>query len=102
MLYFPTSMASPVARTLTCPTHGVSGPAFVCRHLLDVSGAPCGFFEPDTLEDPGEPQAWCQACDQVLKQEGEWNDTSEEFAGVSLVCAGCFEKMRTHHGVSRH
>lgn len=91
-----------MARTLTCPTHGTSTPAFVCRHLLDMSGLPRGFFEPTALEDPSEPQAWCAACDQVLAREGEWNDVSEAFAGVSLVCSGCFERMRIYHRAPRH
>lgn len=39
--------------------------------------------------------AWCSACDEVLlKEGGEWNDKSEAFAGVSILCEGCFETIR--------
>ena len=89
-------------RKLSCPTHGESAPAFVCRHLLDTQNAPRGFFEPDHSDTPEEPQAWCEACDDMLNQEGEWNDVSEGFAGVSLVCCGCFSKLRAYHQANTH
>ena len=79
--------------TVECPVHGEEGAAFVCRHLnlRDRVGFVEGY-------DPDEPdsdlfQAWCSACDDVLRREGEWNDRSEAFAGVRLVCRACYREM---------
>jgi hypothetical protein len=30
----------------------------------------------------------------VLEREGEWNDRSESFAGVRLVCRACYREMK--------
>ena len=52
-----------------------------------------GFRCADDEEGP-RPDAWCDACDRALEQEGEWNDRSEAFAGVTLLCAGCYDEAR--------
>ena len=81
-------------KTVECGVHGAEGAAWVCRHLdLDE---PVGFVEG---YDPDEPdaelfQAWCAACDEVLAREGEWNDRSEAFAGIRLVCRACYREMK--------
>lgn len=78
-----------------CPVHGPQGPAYVCRHLNLHD--PVGFVEGYDPARPDEDpfQAWCAACDQVLQREGEWNDRSEAFAGVRMVCRGCYRAMRS-------
>jgi hypothetical protein len=77
-------------RSVTCETHGPRRPAFVCRHLVQGSGL--GFFTPD---DPGDDlEAWCGECDQVLERCGGWDDESEKFTGVTLVCDLCFAAAR--------
>lgn len=78
--------------TVNCDKHGVVGKAFVCQHLaerLHNQEPPIGFFTPDE-QNKEQPAAWCTACDQVLSREGEWNDASEQFAGVTLICTKCF------------
>ena len=79
-----------------CPDHGLARPAFLCRHLfqqlLDKDFRPIGFCEPDS---PGESvNGWCKRCDEALAREGEWNDVSEAFAGIKLVCSGCYGQAR--------
>jgi hypothetical protein len=86
-------------RRVQCGTHGEVLPAYVCCHLVPCGPAPLGFHEPDP--DPDEPddlQAWCDACDEVLEQHGEWNDESEAFAKIRLVCEFCFAALRERHG----
>ena len=87
-------------RYVQCGTHGEVEPAFVCQHLLGACGdAPTavGWFEaeidPDNREW-GDQNGWCAACDEVLSEEGEWNDRSEGFAQIKLVCEFCFARMR--------
>ena len=87
-------MADP-NRQVECPSHGLVGPAFVCRHLaaqVDGDGPPIGFFEPHS--PPENPQAWCAACEQVRSRESDWNDASEAFAGITFICSGCFAELR--------
>lgn len=81
-------------RVVECSLHGAQGPAYACRHLN--LREPVGFVEGFDPEDPdgGLFHAWCAACDEVLEREGEWNDRSEAFAGVRLVCRECYAAMR--------
>lgn len=87
-------MNAPDERKVECRVHGAQGPAFVCRHLnLET---PVGFVEGFDPEDPDAPlwQAWCAACDRILVAEGDWNDRSEAFAGVRMVCRACYREMK--------
>jgi hypothetical protein len=83
-------------RTVDCEEHGQVAPAFVCHHLVSRlrsgKGPPIGFFEPSEPSD--DLQAWCGECERVATEAGGWNDESERFARVTLVCAGCFETLR--------
>jgi hypothetical protein len=81
-------------RIVECPVHGSEAPAYVCRHLDLATRA--GFVEGYHPERPEEDlyHAWCSACDEVLEREGEWNDRSESFAGVRLVCRACYREMK--------
>jgi hypothetical protein len=80
-----------------CCTHGERYPAYVCQHLS--LHTPVGFYEPFD-SDPtkayknDELNAWCDACDKVLTEVGEWNDESEAFAGITMVCDRCFFNMK--------
>ncbi|MBC6699429.1 hypothetical protein [Hymenobacter sp. BT190] len=61
--------------------------------------APVGFYEPfasdlaKTYPD-GELNAWCDMCDEKLMEVGEWNDESESFAQIKLICDACFFDMK--------
>lgn len=79
------------SEVVTCPTHGESHATFVCRHL--ANGENAGFCSADDTDDP-RPDAWCGACDEVLRREEGWNDVSEAFAAVTVICAGCYDAIR--------
>ena len=52
-------------------------------------------FESDPSIDPEDGyQGWCDECEKVRFQEGEWNDVSEGFAKIRLVCEHCFFEMK--------
>lgn len=79
---------------MECARHGIRRPAFICQHLRFGEGL--GF---NTAEEPFDPEwpfqnAWCDECDKVLAREGEWNDVSEGFAGVIVICEGCLGEIR--------
>ena len=79
---------------MECPTHGRQRPTVICQHLQH--GVGCGFQVPNQpdFEMPWLQMAWCDECDAVLQEEGEWNDRSEGFAGIMFVCEGCFNVVR--------
>ncbi len=76
---------------ITCSRHGPSYAAFVCKHL--VRGEHLGFVTPDEVDD-SQPIAWCNDCDRVLLEEGDWNDRSEGIAGLTAICANCYNEIR--------
>ena len=82
--------------SVTCEIHGKSHATYICQHL--VTGSNLGFYYGDET-DP-RPDAWCGDCDHVLiTNSGEWNDASEANAGVTLVCAGCYDQVRRRNEV---
>jgi hypothetical protein len=81
-------------RKVQCGTHGTVGSAYVCCHLVRGDCEPLGFNEPEYDPDDTEGQAWCDKCEEVLEAHGEWNQASEAFANIRLVCEFCFAAMR--------
>lgn len=80
---------------VTCPQHGQGYATFVCQHL--ARGSDAGFFYGG---DDLRPDAWCAECDRVLMEHGgEWNDASEVFAGITLLCSHCYDIVRDRNEV---
>jgi len=79
------------SKTMECRIHGTSYATFVCQHLPKGQGL--GFYCADDPDDP-HPDAWCAECEKMRSSEGEWNDTSETFAKITLLCAGCYEVVK--------
>ena len=67
--------------------------AFVCHHLL--SGQPVGWNEPEEYPEDEDDEfagcinAWCDECEDVVNAAGEWNDETEAFADIRLICENC-------------
>lgn len=87
-------------QVVECGTHGRSAPAYVCSHLVEgLRGRDIrsiGFHEGEaqSAEDAEGECGWCQACEDVRAAEGGWNDRSEGYAQITLICSGCFEEIR--------
>lgn len=80
------------SRQVVCDAHGVTLPAYLCKHL--VTGKRLGFYPAEDTDD-ARPDAWCSACEKVRVAEGgEWNDRSEKFAGIAAICASCYDQAR--------
>lgn len=89
-------------KKVECKNHGLSNAAFICQHL--TKNKKTGFYEPlrDNLEPSEELQAWCDECEKVRSTEGEWNDNSESFAKIKLICAECFFEIKKFNLESKH
>ncbi|MEX0958393.1 MAG: hypothetical protein WDZ63_03810 [Burkholderiales bacterium] len=86
----------PHDRHVECTEHGTQPAKYVCRHLVQSlrSGDTIGFWQADDAGNP-RPDAWCTACEQEVQATGgEWTDESEAFAGVTLICAACYDKVK--------
>lgn len=87
-------------RTVECSTHGTKSEAWVCQHLVGGEDR-VGFHVGYSIDEPDQyyPDAWCDACEDVLEAEGEWNDASQAFADIKLVCSGCYQEIRKRNWV---
>jgi hypothetical protein len=85
-------------RRVHCERHGLRKPTFVCTHL--VSGVGLGFIEPRGEQEPDasdEQAAWCDQCEEARLAGGGWTARSEAAAGITLICADCFEESRARN-----
>lgn len=82
--------------TVTCATHGARRAAFVCQHLSadKYTGFHEAFDSDPLVEAEDDYQAWCDACEEVRLQAGEWNEESEAFAKIRLICDQCFFEIK--------
>ena len=80
--------------SIECPEHGSAAATLVCRHLF--TGERLGFNVGPDPEAPDAlwPDAWCDACEEVLSREGEWSDAAVAHADFGLLCAGCYQRVR--------
>jgi hypothetical protein len=80
-------------RFVECSDHGPQPETFVCKHIVEtlVDGHPRGFWW--SAESSGSrPDAWCSECEHSLRDTGgQWTGDNEELAGVSLLCAKCYD-----------
>lgn len=85
---------------IECSEHGIQEETFVCCHLAESlqSDERIGFYYSD--EPRGD--AWCSACEKVRISEGgdtgDWNDVSEAFAQIRLLCGACYDKVKHQNG----
>lgn len=85
---------------IICKIHGEMDYALVCKHLVtqtpdDPSVNVYLASEDESDETSNVQNLWCQECDEVLLEEGEWNDKSESFANIQVVCVQCLESIKT-------
>ncbi|MDX1757165.1 MAG: hypothetical protein R3175_14000 [Marinobacter sp.] len=79
-----------------CCKHGRQQATFVCQHIVQSlqDGKPRGFWWSQESPDNPRPDAWCSECEEVVNRVGEWNDESEAFAGVRLLCGACYDRAK--------
>lgn len=83
-------------KSVECGTHGQAPATYMCQHLghdMEKLGFNIG-RDPDDPDNP-YPDAWCNECKKILDAEGDWNDSSMAFADIKLVCALCYDDIRS-------
>ncbi|MFT6334790.1 MAG: hypothetical protein ACI86M_001443 [Saprospiraceae bacterium] len=84
--------------TVDCGIHGFRRSAFICQHLNREEKK--GFEESfDShkgmdLDDEDDFAAWCDECEQVRVDKDGWNEESEKFAKIKLVCEDCYFELK--------
>lgn len=85
-------------KKVECKNHGLARSAFVCQHLNLES--PKGFHEAfETqkgmdLDDEEDFQAWCDDCEKIRIKYDGWNENSETFAKIKLICENCYFELK--------
>ena len=73
-------------------THGGGAGTFVCVHLAE--GVACGFHADEpTAADPW-PDAWCDGCERVRAEAGEWNDENMDALDIRFLCEHHYVEVR--------
>jgi hypothetical protein len=82
-----------------CEQHERKRRAFICQHLTKTSKI--GFEESfETFEDMefeyknDDFQAWCNECEKVRLELNGWNEESENFAKIRLICETCYFEIK--------
>ena len=84
--------------TIDCRNHGPKREAFVCAHLdlKTIKGFNEAFdtFKGMELGDEDDLQAWCNDCESIRLKYNGWNEESERFAKIKLVCEDCYFEFK--------
>ncbi len=85
-------------KTIDCGNHGFKRPAFVCQHLElnSQNGFEEAFetFKGMDLDEDDDFAAWCDECGKKRIECDGWNDESEAFAKIKLICEDCYFEMK--------
>jgi hypothetical protein len=82
---------------IQCEEHGSQEETYICQHLISSlkTNESVGFYW--SSEPRGD--AWCHACEKVRIAEGgirgDWNERSEAFADIKILCGACYDRIRT-------
>ncbi len=79
---------------MQCAVHGIQRQTLICQHLQRSVGL--GFYLKESGSEEEMPwlkQAWCKACNDMLHEEGEWNERSGSFVKPLYICEGCFNDI---------
>jgi hypothetical protein len=82
-----------MADKIQCDVHGEGWDTYVCHHLKgDAFGL--GFHREEPTPESLYPDAFCDECEKIYEEQGEWNDITKERIKISLLCSSCYERAR--------
>lgn len=83
---------------IKCEYHGFARYAFVCQHLNfeHKTGFEEAFetFPNMNLNDDEDLQAWCNDCEKIRISTNGWNEESERYANIRLICEYCYFELK--------
>ena len=90
-------------RIVECSEHGEQQATFVCQHVVQTlrDGVLRGFYSAEESPDNSRPDSWCSECEDLVNRLGEWNDESEAFAHVTVICGCCYDQAKTMNAVHK-
>lgn len=83
-------------KTVQCGTHGMRIGAIVCCHLIEAKDRTVGFVEDES--DPDDLMAWCDDCESLFLEEGDFTERFEKFCDAQIVCDFCYANLKERHG----
>lgn len=83
------------ALLVDCGAHSEMRPSCVCQHLLAAVSERIVRGVNWLLDGDGNVNARCDDCEDFLQRHGaEWNDETEAFAKIKLICERCFVTLK--------
>jgi hypothetical protein len=83
------------SKIVQCGTHGARIGAIVCRHLIEAKDIAVGFVEDES--DPDDLMAWCDDCESLFLEEGDYTERFEKFCDARIVCDFCYANIKERH-----
>jgi hypothetical protein len=88
----PSPAPNPDAERVNCEVHGPGQQTFVCAHLVSDPNQKWLSDEPSAANR--WPDSWCEECDALHRERGEWTDDNSGQLGIKLLCHLCYESLR--------
>ena len=83
---------------IECEEHGENKMAFVCHHFLEKQNIGWNEKEEYIFDEDDEfwdcISAWCDECENYRIENDGWDEDSEKFADITLVCESCALKFK--------
>lgn len=90
-------------KIIDCAIHGFRRPAFICQHLnlKNKNGFEEAFttYPKMALNDDESFQAWCNECEEIRVQHDGWNEQSEKFSKIKLICEDCYFDIKAFNQI---
>jgi hypothetical protein len=89
------NQASARSDVVQCQSHGASEPCYLCEHI-EMHSFGRGFNTAVNAESQ-RPDAWCDACDELLEGVDDWEALGDRHPKIRVVCGGCYDALRERH-----
>lgn len=81
-----------------CEQHGHQRAGYVCEHIVNasLSRKTVGFVTNSVANECGFPDAWCEACEDIIKksEKNEIVPENEMLGEIALLCGECYLNAR--------
>jgi hypothetical protein len=85
-------MNEEIRRELNCEVHGSAFSTYICDHLFASPNQK--WFSGAVSDSDPWPDAWCEQCNELFDQQGEWNDKNSGGLKARVLCHHCYQVHR--------